>query len=311
MSSWTIGNVRLIKNLIDGADCEIIEDGPLLKRVRIIHKIDASSITQDIVITDDGPRIDFETTVDWNEWGDDDRDAPMLKVCFTPDIKNANAVYEIPFGAVTRLTGDFEYPALRWVDISDGDYGFALLNDSKHGYKCRGNGLELTLIRSGWMPDQKSDIGKHQFVYSILPHSGCYTSGNVVAEASYLNNPVLATIVDTKERDAPAALVSSGINGHRSHMVRPASECYSMLMVDNTEVQVAAVKQAEEGTDFIVRLFNTANEEINTKLTCGFEICEAEECDFLERRVSECIKNDSCSLKLVFRPFEIKTIRIN
>ncbi|WP_211365789.1 glycoside hydrolase family 38 C-terminal domain-containing protein [Litorivicinus lipolyticus] len=40
----------------------------------------------------------------------------------------------------------FEVPAQRWVNLSDGTTGFALLNDCKYGYDARDRVLRLTLI---------------------------------------------------------------------------------------------------------------------------------------------------------------------
>ena len=41
-----------------------------------------------------------------------------------------------------------ECPAQKWADLSQRDYGVALLNDSKYGYKIKKNVLDLNLLRS-------------------------------------------------------------------------------------------------------------------------------------------------------------------
>lgn len=49
------------------------------------------------------------TEVDWREYGAADRDAPMLKAYFAPNIRNTTAEYEIPYGVVSHGVGDYEY----------------------------------------------------------------------------------------------------------------------------------------------------------------------------------------------------------
>src|SRR5256885_1805988 len=67
---------------------------------------------------------------------------------------------------------NFEVCAHQGVDLSDGEYGIALLNDCKSGHPLRGNILDLTLLRSPGYPDPTADRGRHRFTYSLYPHAG-------------------------------------------------------------------------------------------------------------------------------------------
>jgi alpha-mannosidase len=83
-------------------------------------------------------------------------------------------------------------PAQKWADLSQRDYGVALLNDCKYGYKVKGNVLDLHLLRSVVYPRQPleppdsereagapcfgfTDQCEHEFTYSLLPHAGAKT----------------------------------------------------------------------------------------------------------------------------------------
>src|SRR5699024_2578924 len=111
-------------------------------------------------------------TVDWQETH------KLLKVAFPVNIHASSATYEIPFGSITRPThnntsweqAQFEVSGQRWADLSEGNYGVSLLNDSKYGYDIKGNIMRLSLLRSPKWPDEHADIAHHAFTYSLYPH---------------------------------------------------------------------------------------------------------------------------------------------
>ena len=285
MSGWTIGNVRTIHNLLDGAESEIICDGEAESRIRFTHHFMESTIWQDIVIRPYEPEIRFETRVDWKEWGNFDRDAPMLRAYFAPDILNpGKATYEIPFGTIERNCTDNEYPALNWVDLSDEKHGFAILNDCKYGHKCRGNAMELTLIRSGWLPDQTSDIGMHEFTYAILPHDGDWQQGGVIAAGQAINQK-------------PAIVAASGSE----------ALCASLVEVEGGVLSNA--KRAEAGDGMVLRIYQPTDQTTELVIRLNRGASRAEEQDMLEHTVAAVEISDGC-IRLPLAPYEIKTIKI-
>ncbi|MBA7567285.1 hypothetical protein ES708_08994 [subsurface metagenome] len=103
MSSWVIGPISKIVNLIKNPEIEIISAGPVAGIVRIKNKFSKSTIIQDIIIYKGVNRIDFNTTINWGEKSDSTIEAPMLKASFTPILANTKATYEIPFGNIERV----------------------------------------------------------------------------------------------------------------------------------------------------------------------------------------------------------------
>ena len=95
------------------------------------RKTGDSTITQDIKFYKDIKRIDFDTKADWQE------PHGLLKAHFPLDIFYNQAQYDIQYGNVTRAThtntswdvARFEVCAHKWADVSEGDYGAAILND--------------------------------------------------------------------------------------------------------------------------------------------------------------------------------------
>lgn len=291
MSSWTIGPDSSIKCLVSGAKASLKTDGPVLKIINFEHKFDNSVISQDIVIYNDSPRIDFVTHVDWNETGSFEKDAPMLKACFVPDIDNRHATYEIPFGTIDRPSKDMEVPALKWADISDEDYGFSLLNDCKYGHKVKGNSMEITLIRSGWEPDPESDIGAHDFVYSALPHKGSWKESNTVMEAFFVNNEVFTSFIEPV-----------------SEAVLP--ETASFIRVNEKNVVISAFKPAESGDGIIVRLYNSDAAVVKAKVDLGFKIDRVQEVDLTENNIYRSVSTDGSKFEFSLGSYEIKTFKL-
>ncbi|MEM9778547.1 MAG: glycoside hydrolase family 38 C-terminal domain-containing protein [Pseudomonadota bacterium] len=167
------------------------EAGPLRATIRFERVFRGSTIRQDISLRARSKRIDFRTVIDWHETH------LLLKVAFPVTVLAPNATFDIQWGRVERPThrntswakARFEVPAQKWADLSEGDYGVALLNDCKYGYDVRDHVIRLSLIKSPTMPDPVSDQGVHEFTYALLPHTGDWRNG-VETEARDLNHPL-------------------------------------------------------------------------------------------------------------------------
>ena len=180
--------------VIDGLTrFELTETGPLRAALDIHHAYRSSRIRQTVYLRPGSKRLDFATEVDWHETH------LLLKVAFPVAILAPQATYEIQWGSVERPThrntswdyAKFEVPAQKWADLSEGDYGVALLNDCKYGYDIREDVMRLSLIKSATMPDAQADQGRHAFTYALLPHAGDWRGG-VIPEAYALNTPLRA-----------------------------------------------------------------------------------------------------------------------
>lgn len=291
LSAWTIGTIGRVKNLVSGAMPAIKEDGPVVKIINFRHEFDNSVISQDISIYNDSPRIDFSTHVKWNEYGNSEKEAPMLKACFIPDINNRHATYEIPYGAIDRPCKDMEVPGLKWVDISDENNGFSLINDCKYGHRIKGNAMEITLIRSGWEPDNASDIGNHDFIYSILPHKGSWSEGRTIKEGYCLNSGLIASTV---KADPDAQL----------------PEVSSFVEIDNENVVISAFKPAESGDAIILRLYEGAGIESKVKVVLGFNVHKVQEVDLNESKTYCTVDCSDNAFEFNIGRFEIKTFKL-
>ncbi|KAL0486594.1 alpha-mannosidase [Acrasis kona] len=176
---------------------EILESGPLRACVKLqIQLTQNSRLTQFIKVHANSSRIDFHTLVDWNH-----EQHVMLKSKFPTTIYSPHqmASFDAQFGHLQRPThrntswdwSKFEVHCQMWFDLSEFDFGLAILNDCKHGCSVLNNEMSISLLRSPKSPDVNCDMGHHEFTYSLYSHEGNLQSGNVIQEAYQLNYPLI------------------------------------------------------------------------------------------------------------------------
>jgi len=292
MSAWIIGDIIRTENLIRGAEVELVETGPVKATIKVLHQYRKSKISQYISLYRGIPRIDFHTIIDWREESDDKTEAPMLKVSFTPILGDSKATFEIPFGYIERVADGTEVPALRWVDLSDGEYGLSLLNDSKYGFDVKGNTVRMTLVRTSYSPDPRPDQRINEVRYAIYPHKGSWKEALTFRRGYELNHPLEAFVVSNPS-------VSRGSEPEET----------SFIQVKPENVVVSCVKLAEDSNGYIVRIYDATGTESEAELLFSSVIQEAFEVDMLERDL-EALKPQGNKLRVLLRPHEIKTIRI-
>ncbi len=244
-----------------------------------------SKISQDIIFYSHTRRIDFKTKLCWREH------QQLLKVAFPVEVRAVKALYDIQFGNVERPTNwntswdmaKFEVVGHKWADMSEGDYGVALMNDCKYGYDIKDNNMRLTLVKSGIYPDPAADQGEHEFIYSLYPHKGSFKDSDVEQESLALNEIF------------------------RVFKGRAAAEISSIINPNSDNILIDAVKKAEEEEGIIVRLHEYKGCRSKVELTCGMDIDWWQEVQLTEEPVTGRMYSDLC---FYVKPYEIKTILI-
>jgi len=290
--AWEIdaGDLTDPQNNTAAEGIDVVERDPHRATLRVVRRFGASTITQLIELRSGSRRIDFRTSVDWQETH------RLLKVAFPTAIRAPHASFDVGFGHVERPThantswdaAQFEVPAHRFADISEDGYGVALLNDCKHGYDVRGGTLRLSLLRAPTMPDPIADRGAHQFTYALLPHPGNLQAGGVVQEAEALNLPLRAVPTTPHHGDLP-----------RSHQA---------VRIDGGGVAVTAVKKSERGEALVVRICEVDGGRRTVRVTPGTTVATAAACDLLERPRTELPLHDN-TVELQLGPFQLATLR--
>ncbi|MEO2258672.1 glycoside hydrolase family 38 C-terminal domain-containing protein [Paenibacillus amylolyticus] len=277
-------------------DIHEFRDGP---RVGLVfdYSYGESSLTQTVILTEGSRRIDFETVVDWQEYG------KMLRTSFPVQIRTDQVHCEIQFGSLSRPTHrntmwDFakdEICAHQWVDISEPDYGVALLNDCKYGHRAINNVLDLHLLRSSSYPDPVADRAEHQFTYSLYPHQGNHVQAEIYRRGNELNIPLRLSSLSAPSMDVEEEKL-------------PYTKAF--LQPDHPHIMVESIKKAEDSNDIIVRLYETSGTRVKTKLSIGWNAEEVWEVDLMENNISSLELQDQSDVVLSFTPFEIISLRL-
>ena len=277
---------------LDKADeVKLVESGPLRAVIRIKNHFQNSTFVGDVTLYAGIPRVDVNMQAEWHE------KHILLKVAFPVSAHSDKAIYEIPFGSVQRPTtrntpaeqGQFEVPAQRWADISDGKHGFSLLNDCKYGYDAKGNVLRLSLLRSPEYPDPHADEGHHEFTYSMYPHGGDWKQALTIRQGYELNY----------------RLISLPVGKHQGALPRE----HSFLQVGSDNVIVSALKKAEDEDALVLRLYEWAGQqaEVKVQLPPGAE--SGRETDLMEKPMGGLQVNGS-AVNIPIKPYEIKTVEV-
>jgi alpha-mannosidase len=280
--SWPVDEVSSV---------EIVENGPVRACIRTEHPYLDSTIVQYLYFYRDLPQIDIRNEIDWKE------EQILVRDYFPVEIHTNEAAFEIQYGNVKRPThsntmwdfAKFEVCAHKWLDVSEDGYGVSVLNDCKYGCSVQNGVIGLTMLKSALYPNPEADKEHHTFWYSICPHTGDFREGRTVDRAYMLNNPMTALRKDTDGGTLPQE--------------------YSFVRAEEDHVVIEVVKQAEEGEDTILRLYECSNRRGKLHLHVAGDWQKAYETDLLEHN-EKALQLADHVITVDVKPYEIKTIRL-
>lgn len=267
---------------------ELTDNNDLYVKLELTRKCSGSTIIQDIRIYKQSGIIEFKTKVDWNEYH------KMLRVEFPVALRSMNVDCDCAFGHFEmpnhRTTpydeAKFEICAHKWVDLSEGNYGVALLNDSIYGHIVNDSVMSLSLLRSPDNPAKNCDKGIHEFTYYLYPHSGNLDAAAIPNVGYELNNGVM--VLD--------CAISESLS--------------QMISIDNSSVIIDTVKISEDGKSVIIRCYEAYGNLTKCTIRFGFSAVDCFETDLLENNI-QMIALEGSQIQFEIKPFEIKTFRVN
>lgn len=223
-----------------------------------------------------------------------------LKASFPLVASNVNATYNLGLGTVERSTNNdkkYEVPSREWFDLTDksGSFGVSILEDSKFGSdKPNDKTLRLTLLytpHANFYHEQSSqDFGNHDFTYAIYPHKGDWRTGLTEWQGRLLNQPARAFIV-------PQHAGSLG-------------KTFSFLKISSPQLDVRAIKKAENNNDIIIRVQELLGKEAqNIEISFFSKVLSASEVDGQERTIGT-IQPVNGKLSLSMDKFAIRSFRV-
>ena len=301
--AWNINYAEPGIDLDQAREVSLVEFGPVRATIKVVHgykgkeqpapteDFPTSIFTQYVSLYDGLPFIEIRNHVLWQE------KHKVCKVAFPVQVVASKARYEIPYGSIERSTGSeteeekaqIEVAAQRWADLSDGEYGVALINDCKHGYDIKANRMRLTLLRAPDYPDVLADRGYHDFRYALLPHKGDYSAGEVTRRSLEFNEPLQLLRTNAHAGELPNAL--------------------SFVQIEPAYVVLNSLKKAEDDKDWIVRVYETAGKSATVNIGFRPLISRAAEVNLIEDHLGD-IPHQKNSIAFTIKPNEIRTFKV-
>jgi len=287
--------------------------GPLFVRVLVERKSFPTSFKQWLTLSSDSPMLDIITYTDdhWKE--------TLVKLEFNTVVETDKVVAEIPYAVIERSThpkvswdkARKEMPVEKWTDLSNKDFGIALINFGKYGFSLNpeGNGWRMSIIKtaryptpspeakkvnvSAWfLPNPDTDQGEHWAHLALLPHRGDWRESKVYKTAYEYNTPVIVSFARAQNGDLPSEA--------------------SLFSLESESAYIAQIKKAEDDDGIIVRIVEGEGKDTKAELKVNpmFKIVSAYETDLIELNPKP-LKAGQSSLSLDVGHYEIRTIKLN
>jgi alpha-mannosidase len=276
---------------------EVVENGPLLARVRCTHQVGTTTLVHHITVTAGAARVDHRLDAQWHE------SERRLSFVVPVDVAGTHSVAGVQFGHVARArhrntswqAAHFEQVAHRFVHVGETRFGVALLFAGSRGVDLNhpSRHLGVSLLRSPRYPDPHSDRGARTVSWSVA-----ITHGEVWGDGM-----TAGLEVEAQRHQHPPRLVKRAVEPLVRHDLRG-------VMVDTLK----APHISEGSCDTVIlRLWESEGARCEGTLTVtlpGRGVLEAVVCDLLERPITRATVNDDGSLPLTMAPFEVKTLRL-
>lgn len=277
----------------------VAERGPVRASIKVERDFEGSHFVQYISMTNGAAddRIEIANEVDWRGKN------ALLKAEFPTTVSNEQTAYDLGIGYIKRGVNNdhaFEVLGHQWADLTSEDksYGIAILNDSKYGWdKPNAHTLRLTLLNtpncegSFYHYQGHQDHGHHSFKYAIIGHKGDFTDNRIAEKAEDFNQPLVAF----------ATRKHSGSLG----------KTYSFVRVDNPQIAVMAMKKAEDGSGYIVRVNEMNGKDYrNASLSFAMPIASVKETNGIEEETDSHATISGNRLSFSGKAFQPRTFKV-
>ena len=327
---------------------EIVEEGPVRATLRVtrtysLPKSCAESrgerssetvscmVASDVSLTADGRRVEIGTTVE--NTARDHRLRVLFPVPFVADVAEAEGVFDVTRRPAQRTGPEAgeppwqhwaempvnTHPQKRFVDVSDGTRGLAVLNRGLPEYEVlpyqdgQASAVALTLLRCvDWLsrddlatrnthagPKQYTPaaqgLGTHTFDYALVPHPGTWHAEDaaVLREAEAFEAELRASVTEPHEG--------------------PLGSSWSFVHAAPPTVAVSAIKRAVDDETLIVRLHNPLAEAVACEVILALPFREVSVVNLNEDKQADETHNLarilSTGVRIDLRGGEIKTLK--
>jgi alpha-mannosidase len=285
---------------------EVLERGPVRSVVRVERSLDrapgpdhasgaGAKLAQDFVLYARSPELTIHTHVDgWRGPG-------RLVSVFQLAHASPWIVHGVPFGsaALPSAASDrwSEIHALDWIAQGDARASVALFDDADAAFAAGGKSLSIVL------DDGAADVAggaTRELDCVVRAGTESWRAGAAHAAAELEHPP---QVLRTESHD--------GARGARHSFLRLAR-----LLADGHAIEgarsglmLSALKPAEDGDDWVVRIYELKGDAASVRLTFDRPVFDARSADVLERPGAS-LRVDGAHVELSVGPDRIATIRV-
>ena len=280
------------------AEVRVIEAGPVRAALEIRRAARGSVFVQRVRLAagSAGDRVEFDAFVDWRSTG------CCLKVAFPLAVRNELATYNLGLGTIQRGSNNekkYEVPSHEWFDLThrDGSYGVSVLEDCKFGSdKPNARTLRLTLLFTpevsgkNYKDQYSQDWGRHDMTYAVVGHTGDWRAAGTVWQAHRLNQPLQPFRV----------AVHAG----------PLGRTFSFASVSSPQIDMLAMKKAEDGDALVVRLAECIGQPVQSAhIEFAAPVADAWEVDGQESRIGNINHNEN-GVAFNMTPYAVRSFAV-
>ncbi|CAO1635258.1 unnamed protein product [Jaminaea pallidilutea] len=284
-------------------------------------------------------RIDAK--IDWKE------KHRFLRFEVPTSLQADSASFETQFGVTKRPTtrnttweaAKFEVCGHKFSDLSEAQYGLAILNDCKYGHSAEGGALRLSLLKGATYPDAHQDEGEHTLAFALYPHKGNLAQSDVVTAARIFNNPVEIDDGDDDDEDGSYNAMASSrrVSSLLARSASTTDDASTATMPFTVEqppcgsVVLDTMKRGEADFDYygrkgntdhktvVLRLYESLGTHAEVTLKSAREVVKMVSCNVLEDEDKDEeaqtleqyeMEDGSTNVFLTFRPFEVRTVKV-
>jgi alpha-mannosidase len=192
MTAWIVGPWISSRSLHEGVRISSV-NGKNSLRQWLTYEISFGASHLKSTVSLDGERAGLSWVVEceWLEVGRKSQGVPQLNF-FLPSNGELKAFrFDVPFGTIDRHPAEIDQPANSWVlgiPRKPARKALMLTTDQSHGFRCTGNAVSLSLLRSSIDPDPYPELGVHRFSFSVSI-ADCTATAGLVSEARARAHP--------------------------------------------------------------------------------------------------------------------------
>ncbi len=256
------------------ANWEVIENGPVFTKYRLEQEVLHAIVRQEVTLYHKLKRMYFNTSLrNWS--GELYRE---FRTAFPVDMENAKISYEVPFGSVQvgkdeiKAAGDM-YTALSkdvhprgiidWISASNDELSIT---------------LSSSVAAADWIDPTKDNSDKPVLQHLLLAsRTSCHWEGNEYSQGGnhYYNNVLTSTRKGSllgqkiaKQKNEPLIVVVNPDTAIDASL----PESTSFFAIDNENVLISTIKEAEDSQNLIARMYNLTSGEEKVNMSSYFDI---------------------------------------